>query len=194
MTALRTPRRQRRWRNDRGVAAVEAAIVLPVFLLLVIGIIEFGLAFKDQLAVTSSVRAGARIASAEPRIATFATDAAASVAKEGGAVDMTNVQALWVYHADSTGHPIGAAGAFGSCATDCVKFAWNASSKQFVTTGGTWSAATQDACPGEEDSVGVYLMFKHPGVTQVFFTSLGLHSYTVMRLEPIPLLQAGGCK
>ena len=45
--------------------------------------IEFGLAFKDQLAMTSAVRAGARIASAEPRSATFATDAASQVATRG---------------------------------------------------------------------------------------------------------------
>ena len=108
-------------RDDRGVAAVEAAIVTPIFLLVVIGVIEFGLAFKDQLAVTSAVRAGARIASAEPRTTTFATDAAAQVAREGSALDMSNVQALWVYQADASGHPVGAGGTFNSCATNCVR-------------------------------------------------------------------------
>jgi hypothetical protein len=185
-------RLRRTGRDDRGIAAVEAAIVTPIFMLVVIGIIEFGLAFKDQLAVTSAVRAGARIASAEPRIATFATDAAAQVAREGSALDMNDVNALWVYQADASGHPVGAGGTFGSCATNCVVFGWNGSS--FVQTGGSWSPTAQDACQGTQDSVGVYLSFRHPGVTQTFFTSLGLSSYTVMRFEPIPSLQAGGCK
>src|SRR5690348_3474065 len=121
MTARNAPRRRRRlrlWaRRDDGVTAVEAAIVVPVFLLLVVGIIEFGLAFKDQLAVTSAVRAGARIASAEPRFASFATDAASQVAREGSAIDMNDVEQLWVFKADSTGHPIGSGGTFGSCTT-----------------------------------------------------------------------------
>jgi hypothetical protein len=182
----------RRVRDDRGVSAVEAAIVVPVFLLLVVGIIEFGLAFKDQLAVTSAVRAGARIASAEPRISTFATDAASQVAKEGGALDMSDVESLWVYKADASGHPLGSGGSFSSCADSCVQFSWSGS--QFVQTSGSWLSASQDACQGEQDSVGVYLLFKHQSVTSTFFSYLGLQSYTVMRLEPIPALQSGGCK
>jgi hypothetical protein len=193
-------RLSRRWRrlrsseraNDRGVAAVEAAIVTPIFLLLVIGIIEFGLAFKDQLAITSAVRAGARIASAEPRTTTFATDAAAQVAREGSALDMKNVQALWVYQADASGHPVGAGGTFKSCATNCDVFSWSGSS--FVQTGGAWNVTSQNACQGTQDTVGVYLSFKHPSVTQAFFNYVGLSSYTVMRFEPIPALQTGGCK
>ena len=181
-------------RGDRGVTAIEAAIITPVFMLLLIGIIEFGLAFKDQLAITSAVRAGARIASAEPRYANFATDAASQVAREGSAADLSKTQALWVYKADSTGHPIGAGGTFNSCSTACVQFTWNSSSKSFVQSGGSWPATSQDACPGEEDSVGVYLKVNHSGVTNLFFSVLGLQSYTVMRLEPIPAMQTGGCK
>jgi hypothetical protein len=204
MNALRRARNGRFWRRlrarralvrgDRGVAAVEAAIVTPVFILLVVGVVEFGLAFKDQLAVTSAVRAGARIASAEPRYANFASDAAAQVAKEGGAVNMNDVTALWVYKADSTGHPIGAGGTFNSCASSCMQFSWDSATGSFVQASGSWPAASQDACVGEEDSVGVYLQLNHVGVTQLFFNSLGLHSYTVMRLEPIPAMQTGGCK
>lgn len=181
-------------RDDRGVAAVEAALITPIFLLVVIGVIEFGLAFKDQLAITSAVRAGARIASAEPRIATFATDAAAQVAREGSAIDMNDVQALWVYQADASGHPMGAGGTFDSCTTNCVQFTWSSSANTFVQSSGAWDATSQNACQGTQDAVGVYLSFKHPGVTQAFFSWIGLSSYTVMRFEPIPSLQAGGCK
>lgn len=168
--------------------------MVPVFLLLVVGVIEFGLAFKDQLAITSAVRAGARIASSEPRSASFATDAAAQVANEASALDMSGVTSLWVYKADASGHPIGAGGTFGSCSTNCLTFTWSAASQTFVPSGGSWSPTSQDACPGEEDSVGVYLAYKHTAVTGVFFSSLGLSSHTVMRLEPVPTLQAGGCK
>jgi Flp pilus assembly protein TadG len=181
-------------RDDRGVVAVEAAIVTPLFLLIIIGVIEFGLAFKDQLAITSAVRAGARIASAEPRVTSMATDAAAQVAQEAAAVDMKNVNALWVYQADSSGHPVGAGGTFDSCSTNCVQFSWDSGSKTFVQTGGSWPATAQNACQGTQDSVGVYLSFTHPGVTKAIFNTLGLHSYTVMRLEPVPPLQSGGCK
>ncbi len=39
---------------------VETAIVLPLMLLLIFAIVQFGITFKDYLALTDSVRAGAR--------------------------------------------------------------------------------------------------------------------------------------
>jgi hypothetical protein len=200
MTSLPSGRRQRRRlffgrlsRDDRGVAAVEAAIITPVLFLLLFGIIEFGLVFKDQLAITSAVRSGARIASAEPRIATFATDAASAVAREAGAVDMSKVTALWIYQADpSTGHPINAGSTFDSCATNCIQFKWSGSG--FTQTSGSWPASSQNACQGSQQSVGVYLAYDHMAVTKAIFNTMGLNSYTVMRFEPIPSMQTGGCK
>ena len=89
----RLPRRhQSRRRSQQGAVAVEAAIITPLFILLVFGIIEFGMVFKDFLAVTSSVRAGARMASAEPRNLNFAQDAADQVAREGGALNMSKIK------------------------------------------------------------------------------------------------------
>ena len=75
-----------------------------------------------------------------------------------------------------------------------MQFTWSGASSSFVQTGGSWSSTSQNACQGTQDSVGVYLSFNHPGVTQAFFSSIGLSSYTVMRFEPIPALQSGGCK
>ena len=49
-------------RNNRGIAAVEFALVLPLLLALLFGIIEFGFIFKDQLAILQAAREGARIA------------------------------------------------------------------------------------------------------------------------------------
>ncbi|MDR6505367.1 TadE/TadG family type IV pilus assembly protein [Arthrobacter oryzae] len=46
--------------KDRGAVAVEMAIVLPVLLLLLIGIMEFGRAFNVQVSLTQAAREGAR--------------------------------------------------------------------------------------------------------------------------------------
>jgi hypothetical protein len=181
--------------KDRGAVAVEAAIITPILLLLLIGILEFGFAYKDQLAITSAVRAGARIASAEPRSASFATDAAAQVAREGAALDLSDVKALWVYQADATGHPEGAGGTFNSCSTNCIQFAWSSASGGFVTSGGSWPATSQDACAGEENSIGVYLAYNHDPLTHVIFgNTITLSSYTSMVLEPFASVNNAGCK
>ncbi|MGI6685605.1 MAG: TadE/TadG family type IV pilus assembly protein [Bacillota bacterium] len=46
--------------NCRGQAMVELALILPVLLLLVFGIVEFGRIFSTQLLVTASAREAVR--------------------------------------------------------------------------------------------------------------------------------------
>lgn len=48
--------------SDSGASALEFAIIAPVLMLLLFGLIEFGFVFQGQLAVTHAAREGARIA------------------------------------------------------------------------------------------------------------------------------------
>ncbi len=51
----------RRLRSDeKGQTATEFALVLPVFCLLLFGVIQFGIVFKDYVTLTDATRAGAR--------------------------------------------------------------------------------------------------------------------------------------
>ena len=63
----------------RGVVIVEAAVILPVFILILIGILEFGLVFHNYLTLQNASREGARfaavgnpVASVEQRVRDFA--------------------------------------------------------------------------------------------------------------------------
>lgn len=60
----------RRGRNDRrlqdsGASLAEFALVLPVLVMLVFGIVEFGIAFTKAQAIEAAAREGARLASIE---------------------------------------------------------------------------------------------------------------------------------
>ena len=57
---MRTLLIKRMTRNRRGQATVEFALILPVLLLLVLGIIEFGKAWNLAQMATDAVREGAR--------------------------------------------------------------------------------------------------------------------------------------
>ena len=64
-------------RRQEGQAMVEFALVLPVLLLIVMGIIQFGILFNNYVTRTDAVRAGARQAAVSrtmPNPATLATD------------------------------------------------------------------------------------------------------------------------
>jgi len=48
-------------KNEKGQAMVEFALILPILLLLVMGIAEFGMIFNSYLSVQNATREGARI-------------------------------------------------------------------------------------------------------------------------------------
>ncbi len=48
--------------DQRGQALVEFALVLPLLVTLLFGIVQFGIAFNNYLVLTDAVRAGARTA------------------------------------------------------------------------------------------------------------------------------------
>ena len=51
-----------RSRDERGSAAVEFALVLPLLLMLIFGIIDFGRMLNDKITLTEAAREGARSA------------------------------------------------------------------------------------------------------------------------------------
>ena len=54
---------QARSNRERGAVAVEFAVLLPVLLMILLGIIEFGIAFNHQQGLHAAAREGARLAS-----------------------------------------------------------------------------------------------------------------------------------
>ncbi len=54
----------RRQRGERGASAVEFALVMPLLLMLLFGIISTGMTFSDHLAATNATREGARYGAA----------------------------------------------------------------------------------------------------------------------------------
>ena len=80
MAALR---RCRKLSGERGAQIIEAALVLPLLLLVVLGILDFGVLFWRFESVTNAAREGARVAilpgysstDVENRVQQYLTDA-----------------------------------------------------------------------------------------------------------------------
>jgi len=50
------------FRKEKGAAAVEFALILPILVVLVFGIFQFGIAYNRYIAITHAAREGARLA------------------------------------------------------------------------------------------------------------------------------------
>jgi Flp pilus assembly protein TadG len=73
-------------RRDRGAAAVELGILLPLLLLIVLGIIDFGRMLNAQVTLTQAAREGSRLAAlgnADADVTTRTQDAATSLESVG---------------------------------------------------------------------------------------------------------------
>jgi len=55
-------------RRERGQSLVETAVVLPILLLLVAAIVDFGRAFDAYIILTNAAREGARFGSTNPEL------------------------------------------------------------------------------------------------------------------------------
>ncbi|MGA9146891.1 MAG: TadE/TadG family type IV pilus assembly protein [Candidatus Nanopelagicales bacterium] len=189
--------------EDRGAVAVEAALIFPVLVLMLFGIVEFSLFLRDHVALSAAVRSGARTASAEPRMSTFSADAAGAVLRAGTGMPFSSVEEMWVYESNAGGYPTNGGstsattGAFTSCTDRCVVFHYSGGS--FTTTSDTWSHTLVNACPGDVDmtNVGVFIKANHRFVSGIFGNTVDITDHAVLRFEPIPasqLLQSGQCK
>ena len=186
--------------GESGAAAVEAAIVTPIVIVMLFGIIELGFLFKDYLAASNAVQAGVRIASAAPRNTTFAQSAADRVALSGGAMNLNDVQQLWIYKVAPacptcalTNKPDGFTD-FSNCTT-CVKFQWDSGTRKFTKMSDGWPASSQNACSTSTqrpDRIGVYIELKHDAFTGLIFKTVTISEASIMSLEPISFVT--GCK
>jgi Flp pilus assembly protein TadG len=85
--------------GNRGSTLIEAAIVLPIILLVVLGTVEIGLAFKDFLTVGAMSRDGARIAALSARDAESDCAVLKGIAAIGTQGDIDKIDDVQIYKA-----------------------------------------------------------------------------------------------
>lgn len=76
--------------NDEGAELIEMAIVLPLLLFLIMGMVDFGFLFQRYVVLTNAAVEGARVASLPGYSDTDVTDRVRSYATNGGIVGAVN--------------------------------------------------------------------------------------------------------
>jgi Flp pilus assembly protein TadG len=83
--------RRAHMRNEKGQTMVEFTLVLPVLLVVLFGIIQFGITFSNYVALTDAVRAGARTAAISRSAADPVGDTKARVINASGDLKTSDV-------------------------------------------------------------------------------------------------------
>ncbi|MDX6521174.1 MAG: hypothetical protein QOJ31_1730 [Gaiellales bacterium] len=80
---------KRRKTNEHGQAVVEFAMILPVLLLILFAILQFGVVFNNYIQVTAAAREGARKAAVSRSLGTSAAETAATSSAKSAAPGLT---------------------------------------------------------------------------------------------------------
>lgn len=183
---------------------VEAAIILPVIVLFVLGIMEFGLLFTSYSTATASTRSGARLAATQYAQAGSSDAAQDAAAEQIALATMADLEVLnnaepigmVIYRVDpssTNGSPIGdfpGPNLQEGCTSDCIRFSYDAATQSFERESGSWTDV--DACGLTVDSVGVHVQAEHTYISGILGQTRLVRAHTVMRLEPLPSDQCAG--
>jgi hypothetical protein len=201
--------RARRRAGDRGAALVEAALVTPVFFLLMFGIFEFGLMFRDLQTTADAAGNGARKgAVVGPRPGPnghYADYEIVKVIRESfGATPIEWIERIVIFEA----LPPGAGGAVGQVPQACrIADGTGANCNVYNAQAAFLAVETGDfdhfLCPGtgptcgwppgersngpsslEIDYLGVYIRLERPYVTGIFGSTFTIEQAEIVRLEP----------
>ena len=167
-------RENRSVRNrEEGASLVEFAMIAPLLFVLIFGIVEMGLAFRDRLTVSSAVSAAARIGSVvgtEPE-ADFAT-LQAITAGLNGQIDPGNILEVYIYRSDEKGSFISSAAnryvhnpgdatcPWSPCPLPGAAFEGYGSPEN-------WVPADRNTTLPSPDILGVRVVFQHEWVTTI---------------------------
>lgn len=190
---------------DEGVALIEAALVLPLVALLLVGMIEAGFAWRDSNALARSTQQAARTAArlADSELADYEALRALDSALAGLAA--SSIQRVIVYDAgagagdsppavcldEEPADPPAPAGEFGLCNIYSAAQVHSDSPSEFgdgTSCAGKWD---QNYCPSDRvrsgdspDRIGVWVELRFDQVTSVLPGSLSLSRASVYQLEP----------
>lgn len=83
----------RKIKNERGQTFTEFALILPMLVVLMLGIVQFGVAFNSYVTLTDAVRAGARKAAVSRQASDPAGACRAAVIAARGSLDQAKLEA-----------------------------------------------------------------------------------------------------
>jgi hypothetical protein len=194
---------RRRARGDDGAVLVEAALLFPLLLLMVFGIMDIGFGFRDRLTVQTAIRSGVRAGSAMGADRAADYEVLQGIRSAIADIPSAKIERIVVFRSATVGGAVPvqcAAGVATSIGTEpCnVYTAADLVRPRSDFTGVSTcdpSAPDKDWCPTSRetrasvgtDYIGVWIRVQHDAVSGVLpVGGVKIIDTVVMRIEPDP--------
>jgi hypothetical protein len=183
---------------------VETVLLLPFLVTLMVGVLEFGMAWRSSIAISAALRSSARTAASQGASGTADYYALQSLNAGLSGVPSEAIRRIVVYNATTNPAPdptcltmTAPSGQTGARACNV----YDASA--LLLSSSAFSAGASGSCPGAAidrwfcpvtrnvvqssgaDAVGVYVEIRHEFASRFFGAGLTIKDKFVVRLEPI---------
>lgn len=166
---------------EKGATLVEAAMVMPLLIVLAVGLAEVGFAVVDWLAVSNAAREGARVGAAAGNDASADDLILYVVGQASCAINNGELIRVTIFKVDDAGDLIGSSqNVYTPASINCA-----AKTASWTPQGIGWAATTRNNKIGNLDRLAVEVTFEHESVTGFMPLFKGTWTDTaVMRIEP----------
>ncbi|HHC08093.1 MAG TPA: pilus assembly protein [Actinobacteria bacterium] len=166
-------------RSERGAALVEMALVVPVLLVILFGIIELGIAFRDRLTIGNATQTAARVGTAmgqqpdaDLRILQSFEQSLSALPNSGVGI----IKYVDIFEADAYGNPVG-----GCPGGNCNRYFYTyvdgtgplcdwtpCPDPDAGYSGWNWAPNERSILVGDLDVMGVRMTYGHSWITGGF--------------------------
>jgi hypothetical protein len=168
-------------KRDSGVTLVEGAIILPLLVLIILSIMELGLAFKDFLTTDFAAKEGARVGALAGNDPEADCNIVQSIVAGYTGTDIANLDSIRISQVDSNGN-LGLTNTWtfsGPDPTDCDDWIVSVA----------WPSISRDVALGPSaqlDILGVTIDTRHDWVTGLppWRGQINIERTAIQRLEP----------
>jgi len=180
--------RWRRRERDRGAALIEAAIALPMIIVLAVGLAEVGFLVIDYVTVTNAARSGARTGAAAARDVNADTSILEVVEEDICNLRFSDFDSvtITIYEAEPDGSVPVPPGSLVNVYTNAGALNCGSPGHGFSCANGCpWVPTARDNSFPSIDQIGVQIQYGHNSITGLMpFLDLTLTESAVMQLEP----------
>jgi hypothetical protein len=189
-------------RGERGQGLVEFALIVPLFTMLLLGLLEFGLMFDHHLTLEYGTREGARTGAALANgsklgaacgdVDKYVIEAVERVLGSPGSPigNLADVTQIRIYKATTSGGEAGPVNVWEPGTTS----GWDINYRYVAEKSSYWNPCTRSNKTSSPDSIGIALTYTYraatplAGVLQFFggggWATLTISDRTVMALNP----------